>query len=283
MIPVLEVGGTHVSAALVDPEGWYVQSSARLGLDAQASAADLVESFLQAAASLGIGTGRTWGVAMPDPFDYERGIGQFQGVGKFAALRGVDLGAALRDGVRGGVEFVNDADAFTLGEWAAGAAQGVRRCVGLTLGTGVGSGWLVDGHVVDPVLPPGGRLHRLDIAGVPLEDVVSRRAIRRAFADAGGDRDLDVQDIAAQARVGPGAARRVLEDAMLALGQVVGGCVRGFRADVLVVGGSMSASWDLLAPAFRSGARGDALPPIRICADSAHSPLIGAAVHALRR
>jgi glyoxylase-like metal-dependent hydrolase (beta-lactamase superfamily II) len=32
---------------------------------------------------------------MPDPFDYERGIGLFRGVAKFEALYGVDVRAAL--------------------------------------------------------------------------------------------------------------------------------------------------------------------------------------------
>ena len=53
---------------------------------------------------------------------------------------------------------------------------------------------------------------------------------------------------------------------MTALGRVVGRCVSGFRADVLVVGGSMSASWDLLAPAFRAGAEGSGLPRVVLAA-----------------
>jgi len=49
-----------------------------------------------------------------------------------------------------------------------------------------------------------------------------------------------------------------------------------------VIGGSMSASWDLFAPAFRAGAIGCGLPRIAIAADSDRTPLVGAAVHASR-
>jgi glucokinase len=283
LVPVLEIGGTHVSAALVDPSGWQVTTTTRFSLDADAAADALLTRFGRAGASLAAPQNAVWGVAMPDPFDYVRGIGRFEGVGKFTALRGVDVGAALRDRLRGSVAFVNDADAFLLGEWAAGAAVGAARCVGITLGTGVGSSWLVDGVVVDPGVPPGGRIHRLDTAGQPLEDVVSRRAIRRAFADAGGDPTADVREIAEQARAGSALARRVLDAAMTALGRVVGRCTAGFRADVLVIGGSMSASWDLFEPAFRAGALGNGLPRIEIAADSDRAPLIGAALHAVRQ
>jgi glucokinase len=209
----------------------------------------------------------------------------FEGVGKFGALHGVDVGDALRRQISprpASVRFLNDADAFVLGEWSHGAARGVARCAGLTLGTGIGSGWLVDGAVVDPGDPPGGRIHRLSVSGHPLEDTVSRRGIRRAYAAAGGSATADVREIADLARGGDGRARRVLDDAFVTLGRVVGSCLSGFRADVLVIGGSMAASWDLLAPAFRAGAEGTGLPEIRLAADSAHAPLVGAAVHALR-
>lgn len=281
-IPVLEIGGTHVTGALVDPDGWRVTQATRHHVDADAPAEAIIDRFVRAGAALGAAPGRTWGVAMPDPFDYRTGVALFEGVGKFAALRGVDVGSALRGRLHGTFRFVNDADAFMLGEWAAGAATGASRCAGITLGTGVGSGWLVDGQVVDPGSPPGGRLHRMDVAGRPLEDVVSRRAIRRAYAEAGGDPDADVKEIAAAARSGEARARRVLDAAMTALGRVVGRCVNGFRADVLVVGGSMSASWDLFAPAFRAGALGCGLPRVALAADSEHAPLVGAALHATR-
>jgi glucokinase len=282
LVPVLEVGGTHVSAALVDPEGWRVGEVTRDDLDADAPGSALLERFCRAAGALRARSGSVWGVAMPDPFDYERGIGQFEGVGKFTGLRGVDVGDALAGRLRGRMAFLNDADAFLLGEWAAGAARGTHRCVGITLGTGIGSAWLVDGVIVDPGTPPGGRLHRMTVGGLPLEDVVSRRAIRRAYADAGGDPAADVREIADAASGGSRVARRVLDAAMTALGRVVGRCAAGFRADVLVIGGSMSASWELFEPAFRAGALGNGLPRVRLAADSDHAPLIGAAVHAVR-
>jgi len=281
LIPVLDVGGTHVTAALVDPDGWDVPAAHRLDLDADASASDIVDRFAAAAALVDAPRDTTWGVAMPDPFDYARGVGEFEGVGKFTALRGVDVGAALRERLAAPVVFLNDADAFVLGEWTAGTARGCARCTGITLGTGIGSGWLADGEVVDPGQPPGGRLHRMTIDGHPLEDVVSRRAIRAAYAATGGDAEADVREIADAARGGSSLAQRVLDEAFTALGGVVARCTAAFHADVLVVGGSMSASWDLFEPAVRAGAADIGLPEVRLSADSDRAPLVGAAQRAL--
>jgi glucokinase len=91
-----------------------------------------------------------------------------------------------------------------------------------------------------------------------------------------------VKEIAEAARLGWPPARRVLDEAMTALGAVVGRCVAGFRAELLVVGGSMSASWDLFERPFRTGALGNGLPEVRLAADPEHSPVIGAAAYALR-
>ena len=85
--------------------------------------------MVEAGRSLRPDDGSLWGVAIPGPFDYVRGIADFHGVGKFDALRGVDLGDVLRRTLtraNGRVSFVNDAEAFAIGEWASGAAQGHR-------------------------------------------------------------------------------------------------------------------------------------------------------------
>jgi len=278
---VLEVGGTHVTAALVDPNDWSVQQATRYSLDAAAARDVLLDQFWRAGNALRAPAGAVWGVAMPDPFDYARGVGDFEGVGKFAGLRGVAVGDELNRRLHGRMAFLNDADAFLLGEWIAGAARGVRRSAGITLGTGIGSAWLVDGQIAEPEMPPGGRLHRMSIDGRPLEDVVSRRAICAAYVAAGGDAQADVREIAEAARLGSDPARRVLDEAMTALGGVVGECVAGFDADVLVIGGAMSASWDLFEAPFRTGAKGNEPAEVRLAANVENAPLIGAAVHAV--
>jgi glucokinase len=289
--PVLEIGGTHVTAALVDPAAGRVLESTREPLAADAPADGLLSAILGCAGRLGPLPGASWGVAVPGPFDYERGIALFTGVGKFDSLFGTDLAAALRDGLAarpGRVVFLNDAHAFALGEWAAGAAGGHARAVGITLGTGVGSAFLADGALVDrgPDVPPRGHVHLLTVAGGPLEDSVSKRAILRRYARAAGgpqDPRLDVADIAALARRGDRAAHGALDDALLALGGALAPWLTAFGATVLVVGGSIAASWDLIAGPLRTGIH-RAAPGSRTAVTRARRPtdaaLLGTAWHA---
>src|SRR5450432_703221 len=133
--PVLEVGGSHVTGALVDlgaddPLGKTV----RLPLDSSADAAGILGTLLDVARQLEAAPGSHWAVAFPGPFDYQTGVGQFTGVGKFDALHGVDVRQALADGLgipAASFHFLNDADAFGLGVWAESEQTG--RLVCLTL------------------------------------------------------------------------------------------------------------------------------------------------------
>ena len=265
--PVLEIGGTHVTAALVVHAAgtWNVvaDSVVRQDLDAHAPAGQLLDALAGAANSLGAGHTRRWGVALPGPFDYANGIARYEHVGKFDQLQGVDVGAGLTARLGQGLEaitFLNDADAFGIGEVALGAAGLSRRAVCITLGTGVGSSFLADGIPVKTGadVPPDGSCYLLEHRGRPLEDTVSRRAIRRAYAAAANLEDPDagtpdVRDIAEASRAGDVVAAAVLEDAFAAVGEAAGPYLARFGAEVLIVGGSMAGSWDIVEPAIRKG------------------------------
>jgi glucokinase len=276
-IGVLDVGGTHATGALIAEPGWALRTQPhRVELDSHADAATLLADIASAVAGM---QAQRWGVAMPDPFDYAAGIGRFRDVGKFDALDGVDVRAGLAEHLAvdpGTLTFCNDADAFTLGEWLVGAARGARRCVGITLGTGVGSGWVADGAVVDPGMPAGGRIHQLELDGRPLEETMSRRAIRAAYVAATGS-DADVREIATSPDP---VAHDVLRHALTGLGRAMAGPIADFGADVVVIGGSMARSWALFEPWVCAGwadVEARTVPALRTALDSDTAPLVGAA------
>jgi glucokinase len=292
--PALEIGGTHVTAALVDvPAGRVILGSVeRRPLRAGGSASEITGDIVRCAGGLDVSAAQ-WGVAIPGPFDYARGIGLFRGVAKFESLYGFDLGAALVDGLAGaaaGVTFLNDADAFLLGEWTSGAASGHRRAAGITIGTGIGSAFLAGGTIVDdgPDVPPEGNVHLLTIGGRPLEDTVSRRAILARYGELTADPvgpDVDVREVAQRARAGDPVASDVLVSAFAALGEALAPWLRQFGATVLVVGGAIARAWDLVGPPLRDGLdRYDPDGTIQVmpAAHPDEAALIGAALGAIR-
>lgn len=281
---MLEVGGTHVAAGIVEvnPGSPEVRAYVRHPLDAGGPALEVLDSLVAAARSIGPDHDAGWAVAVPGPFDVITGIARYQG-DKFRALHGVDLGARLRERLSAGIgdiTFVNDADAFALGEYALGAGVGTSRFCCITLGTGVGSGWVQRGRLSDGGILDG-ELHLLEHEGHRIEERMSRRAIRaeyalRTRAHHVADRLPDVREIADLARAGDPAALDVLHDAFSFLGRALRAPLARFGAEVLGVGGSIANSWDLFLPSFRNALDLDI--PIRRAQLGDSAPLIGAAI-----
>ncbi|MDX6244957.1 MAG: hypothetical protein QOE76_2680 [Frankiales bacterium] len=288
-LPVLEVGGSHVTGALIDlgaadPVGRTV----RRRLDSSADAAAIMGTLLEVGRRLGAEPTSAWAVAFPGPFDYVAGVGRFADVGKFDALYGVDVRAALAEGLEFPAEsfhFLNDADAFGLGVWAEGEQTG--RLVCLTLGTGVGSAFVADGLTVDQgdTVPPDAEMHFTTWQGKPLEDTVSHRAIVRAYAAASGVTVPGVREVVQRSRAGDAAAAEALRSAFTALGAAVAPWLDRFGATDLAFGGSMAAAWDVLEPSIAAGLRSalhSPMPRMLVAPDTERAALIGAAFSARR-
>jgi glucokinase len=212
-IAVMDVGGSHVTAALVD--GAVIVERAESALDPHASADEILDTI--AGAGLELGHHDTWTLAFPGPFDYARGVGTFEGVAKFGALAGLDLGALLGERLDASVSFLDDADAYGQGEWFAGAARGHDRAICITLGTGVGASFLREGVAVwdGDGVPPGGNLYPFEYGGRPIEDTVSTRAVLASYGHDG----VSVRDVFERARAGEASAVLVIDQTMEHLGR----------------------------------------------------------------
>lgn len=272
----MDVGGSHVTAALVD--GSVIVARVDAHLDPHGTAEEILATI--AGAGLELGQQEAWTLAFPGPFDYARGVGTFEGVAKFGALAGLDLGVLLGERLASTVRFVDDADAYGQGEWLAGAARGHDRAICITLGTGVGASFLRDGVAVwdGDGVPPGGNLYPFDYLGRPIEDTVSTRALLASYGRSG----VSVREVFERARAGEASAARVVEQTMEHLGRFLAPFVEGFGATMLVVGGSISQSWDLIEPPLRRGLgeSGAQTERSQLLDDA---PLIGAALWARRR
>jgi glucokinase len=255
VVGALDIGGTHVSAGRIRVAPPTVERRVREHLPGGASRTDLLARIAGTARTVASLTMRELGVAVPGPFDYEAGVSAIRH--KLTALCGVDLRAELASTL--GLEpravvFLNDAAAFVLGEWWAGAAQGHARVVGITLGTGLGSAFLEEGEFVrsGAGVPEGGELYTLDFRGGLVEETISRGAVLERY---GSDPDTgpDVDSIAALARAGDGRALRVLQQLAADLAEFLDPHLRAFGAGCLVVGGSIAQAWDLLGPGLEAG------------------------------
>lgn len=212
---VYDVGGSHVSAAVCASRSYALTGLSRAPLPADgditpASFGRLIHTLGETAISnahIPLASVAGASLAMPGPFDYDRGISQMQH--KLPSLFGVDLKSALAHRFAwqpAQVRFVNDAAAFLLGEAGAGAAKGYPRSIGITLGTGIGCAFALSdasGNHIAPSqpgntegVPPGGEIWNLPYNGATVEDFVSTRYLRHHYLALSG-LEAEVAEVAA--------------------------------------------------------------------------------------
>lgn len=247
-----DVGGSHVSAGLCrlsDLKIMRVAGDSLAGVDTFDGFADLLHRLGMEAAN-GETSLAGASLAVPFPFDCEAGMSLMEH--KLTALYRRDLRGALAERfgwTRDRFRFLNDAGAYLLGEVGAGAVKGAKRAVGLTLGTGIGCAFAIDGTQVreGEGVPPGGEIWDYPYAGGTVEDLISTRKVKADYLARSG-RDLDVAAIAAAADT-DADARAVFETFGTHLGEVLRDVVAPFHPEKVVIGGGIARSAQLFLPA----------------------------------
>lgn len=154
-----DIGGTHVTAALIDTNAWRVvgESIVRHTVNSHTDAKSILSAwsapFQEVTQNRLLPTTSLIGIAIPGPFDYENGISHMRNQDKYDSLYGMDIRMELAErlGVSGTIiRFINDAAAFLQGEVFAGGHNDRQKVLGITLGTGLGTAvWELGSNAAD--------------------------------------------------------------------------------------------------------------------------------------
>ncbi|MBJ6800713.1 ROK family protein [Geomonas propionica] len=251
----VDLGGSNLRFALVDRQGRVLARSAEPTLPAAGLESLMtrllsgVERLRQQAARMGAGT-VALAVGVP-------GLVCSDGVVRASVnvpvLEGVPLARELAGATGMPVAALNDANACALGEKNYGAGRDYRSLIALTLGTGVGSGLILDGKLWTGVDGAAGEFGHIPVEpeGRPcgcggrgcLEQYASAGAIAR-----GGD---DAAAVACRAQQGDAAALALFAEAGRYLGIAAAGVVNLLNLEAVILCGGVARSFDLLVPALR--------------------------------
>jgi glucokinase len=153
----------------------------------------------------------------------------------------------------------NEANLAAYGEYRCGAGKGVRHLILITLGTGIGSGIIIDGRILrgsrgyaaemgHMTVHPDGERCRCGSRGC-LETEASARAIIRNYRRlVRSDKSPTAEEIAVRARNGEAAARRIFGRAGFYLGIGLGIVLNLFNPEKILLGGGVMESGDLILP-----------------------------------
>ena len=245
----VDIGGTKIAVGAVDAPGTVharrtIATDAEAGFDSglerliQAIDETLAEAGVNAAALSGIGLG------CPGPFD--EASGRIENFYTLPGWEGNDIVSPLVARFDTPVRLINDADAALLGEALAGAAQGARVALMLTVGTGIGGAALIDGAILrgaagdhpeigHVIVDPAGPECYCGSRGC-LESLAAGPALARAGAEFGY---ADAEAVFAAAEAGAEPAEAIIARSAGAMETAVWSLVHTLLPEVLLIGGGI--------------------------------------------
>jgi glucokinase len=138
----------------------------------------------------------------------------------------------------------NDANAMILGESIFGAGKGCQMVLGFTLGTGIGCAVVNNRQIHLGANEMSGEIWLSPYRDGTIEDYVSGRGISRIYQELGGVEKTAVE-IAQLARKDDPLAKKGWDEFGQALAFAMSWCVNLIDPDIVVLGGSISKSFDL--------------------------------------
>lgn len=194
----VDIGGSHITAGLVDlNEGKLIAGClVRKSVDSKASSEVIISEWAHVIGGL-IRNEEQYKIedvciAMPGPFDYEKGISLMQNQNKYDTLYGLNVKSLLSKALNLPVKNItlkNDASCFLLGEVYSGSMKGYNNVIGITLGTGLGSAHFLDGKIKDA------NLWSMPFKGAIAEDFISTRWFTKRWKEITGDEIKGVKEI----------------------------------------------------------------------------------------
>ena len=289
----VDLGGTKIFAGALSEDGRTqhgmrsIPTSAELGAEGVAERiVGLIEGvILDTISETGCARGDFIGIGVgaPGPLDREKGL----------VIVAPNLGwknFPLRDRISGrlGIPTTldNDANCATLGEWWQGAARGARNVVGMTIGTGIGGGIIIDGKLFHGSSDVAGEIGHTTIdlngrhckcgnygcleayASGPAIAVRAREVLVREETASllpslvhGRLEDLTAETVYQAASQGDAVANEIVRDTARYLGVGIANLLNILNADVVVVAGGVTRAGDALFIPLRAEVRRRAFRP----------------------
>lgn len=247
----VDIGGTNLRGALARSNGEIVSRFRLKSAIADGAAPFLdrlteeVSNLIKAAPGNGLQV-QGVGIGIPGLIGTD---GTIHSSVNLRPLEGLNLSRLLSSRLQLPVISANDANLIALGEVWAGAGQGMQSAVVITIGTGLGSGLILDGKLWTGAGGFAAEFGHLTVEpeGLPcpcgnrgcLEQYVSAAALSRY----GGGRTPE--ELALLAQAGDPAAVAAFEAIGYWLGTALAGLVNLLNLEGIIIGGGVSAGFDL--------------------------------------
>lgn len=241
-MPILgiDVGASKIYYVVLDGENRLLEGEFKIKEQTREAFLDLCRSISEQIKAKGLVIERA-GVGIPGTL--KDGIAT--NVANFPTLEGLDISSELQKIFAVPIKVVNDAKAFTFAEATLGAGRGFKNLVGLTLGSGLGGGIMINGEIYRGRGNAGeiGHLAWFD-GSQEVEDYVSAKFFKE-----------DVEQVRKEAENGDLSAQDAFRELGKNLGVVMANLVNLLDSEAIILGGGITGAYNLFIDPAKERAR----------------------------
>jgi glucokinase len=240
----LDIGGTQIKSGLIDDSGRIIKRAA-VDTEADKGKNIILKNIFSALDSVFEKDMIRIGVGIAGQVEDKKIIT----CPNIKKLNGLDLKRILEKRYKVKVNVDNDANCFSLGENLFGAGRNSRNMIGVTLGTGVGGGIIVNKSIYHGAGNAGEIGHIIiNFDGIlkgEAEDYLSARWFKMVC----GKTPKEVYELAEK---GDRKAKEIFKNYGKILGVFLTNIIHAFDPDCIVIGGNISNSWKYFNKAMSS-------------------------------
>lgn len=183
------------------------------------------------------------GIGVPSVVDSVQGI--VYNVANIPSWKEVHLKEQLEREFGIPVAVNNDANCFALGVWKYGEGKGTKDMVGLTMGTGIGSGIIINGELYNGVNTGAGEIGSLPFKDADYEFYCSSRFFSELHGDTGAN-------FGKRAQEGDAEAVAVWKEFGGNVGELIKAVLFTYAPEAIIIGGGIACAFPLFETAMRA-------------------------------
>jgi glucokinase len=250
----IDLGGTNISAGLVIENELQQISSEKI--NANGSAEEILQELFSATDPLMNDSVNAMGIGVPGLVDHESGL--VFDVLNIPSWKEIPLQKWMEERYQLPVRINNDGNCFALGEYYFGKGRGCHSMIGLTIGTGLGSGLILNKKLYGGKNCGAGEFGMISYLDKYYEYYASGQYFKNVY-------QIDGEVVFKNACEGNAAAIRMYEEMGAHLGNAIKMILYALDVELIILGGSVRHAYPYFSKtmwqqintiAFQKSARG---------------------------
>jgi len=228
----IDLGGTHVRAGVVS-EG-RLENIASVRIPSDGAVDEVLRVIFQLVDPLIDGNIKAIGIGVPSVVDVEKGI--VYDVQNIPSWKVVELKKLMEERYRLPVLINNDANCFALGEKYFGKGRKAHSLIGLTIGTGLGAGIIINDKLYPGLNTGAGEFGCVDYLDKYYEYYASGQFFENCYHTNG-------EVVFQKAQSGDPLSTMILEELGTHIGNAIKMILYTYCPELIILGGSISKSY----------------------------------------